>query len=148
MNLRVERIGRSSIDSRVPAFILALLPIFFPVGFIQGQSMFRGDAAHSGVYAGEGPHQFHRVRWKFATGNRIVSSPVIDNKRIYFGSDDGNVYAIDAETGREIWKRSTKGPVPSTPAVAGGIVYVTSYDGNFYALNAETGALKVVLSGT
>jgi eukaryotic-like serine/threonine-protein kinase len=82
------------------------------------------------------------VKWKFATGNRIVSSPVIANKKIYFGSDDGNVYAIDAENGREIWKRSTRGPVSSTPAVAAGIVYLTSYDGNFYALNADTGALR------
>ena len=71
-----------------------------------------------------------------------MSSPVIANKKIYFGSDDGNIYAIDAESGREIWERSTKGPVPSTPAIAGGIVYATSYDGNFYAFNAETGALK------
>ena len=139
--MNVERIGGRP-DSRLAAFTLALFLIAFPGGLIQGQSMFRGDPAHSGVYTGQGPRQFHRVKWKFATGNRIMSSPVIENKRIYFGSDDGNVYAIDAETGRQIWKRSTKGPVPSTPAVAGGIVYITSYDGNFYAFNAETGALK------
>ena len=116
--MNVERIGGRP-DSRLAAFTLALFLFAFPVGFTQGQSMFRGDPAHSGVYIGQGPRQFHRVKWKFATGNRIVSSPVIENKRIYFGSDDGNVYAIDAETGREIWKHSTKGPVPSTPAVAG-----------------------------
>src|SRR4029453_8716457 len=140
--MKLERIGRRQINSRSLAFTLTLFLIFLLAGFSQAQSMFRGDPAHSGVYAGQGPRQLHRLKWKFATGNRIVSSPVMDNKKIYFGSDDGNVYAIDAESGREIWKRSTRGPVPSTPAVAGGIVYVTSYDRNFYALNAETGALK------
>jgi eukaryotic-like serine/threonine-protein kinase len=110
--------------------------------FCTAQSMFRGDAAHSGSYSGPAPRQFHRVKWKFATGDRIVSSPVIDNKRIYFGSDDGNVYAVDSETGRQIWKCATKGPVSSSPAVAGGIVYATSYDGKLYALNFETGAVK------
>jgi eukaryotic-like serine/threonine-protein kinase len=140
--MKLGRIGRRPINSRSPAFTLTLFLIFLLAGFSQAQSMFRGDPAHSGVYAGQGPRQFHRLKWKFATGNRIVSSPVMDNKKIYFGSDDGNVYAIDAESGREIWKRSTRGPVPSTPAVAAGIVYLTSYDGNFYALNAETGALK------
>jgi eukaryotic-like serine/threonine-protein kinase len=40
------------------------------------QTMFRGDAAHSGVYAGSGPRQFHGVKWRFATGNRVVSSAV------------------------------------------------------------------------
>ncbi|MGB9476076.1 MAG: PQQ-binding-like beta-propeller repeat protein [Candidatus Udaeobacter sp.] len=144
MNLvmRLERTGWKPVDCRVPAVILGLLLLFFLGASSRAQSMFRGDPAHSGVYSGEGPRQFHRVKWKFATGNRIVSSPVIENKKIYFGSDDGNVYAIDAESGRQIWKRSTRGPVPSTPAVAGGIVYVASYDGNFYALNADTGALK------
>jgi len=139
---KLERTGWRPIDFRAGGFVIAVLLAFFLDPRSRAQSMFRGDPAHSGVYAGEGPRQFHRVKWKFPTGNRIVSSPVIDNKKIYFGSDDGNVYAIDAESGREIWRRSTKGPVPSTPAVAAGIVYFASYDGNFYALNAETGALK------
>ena len=73
---------------------------------------------------------------------RIVSSPVYSDKVLYFGGDDGNVYAVDAETGRQIWKRATAGPVSATPAVASGAVYVGSYDGKFYALNAQTGAMK------
>jgi eukaryotic-like serine/threonine-protein kinase len=106
------------------------------------QSMFRGNPAHTGAYAGPAPRQFHRVKWRFATGNRVVSSPVISGKALYFGSDDGNVYALDSETGRQIWKTKTRGPVPATPAVVNGTLYVGSYDGNFYALNADTGALK------
>src|SRR6476659_3716762 len=100
------------------------------------QSMFRGDAAHSGVYPGEGPKKFHGVKWKFPTGDRVVSSPVWSNGVIYFGSDDHNLYAVDASTGRQNWKFSTLGPVPSTPAVAGGVVYFASYDGKLYALDA------------
>ena len=104
--------------------------------------MFRGDPAHTGAYAGAVPRQFHRVKWKFATGNRVISSPVISGTALYFGGDDGNVYAVDSETGRQIWKTKTRGPVPATPAVVNGTLYVGSYDGNFYALNADTGALK------
>ncbi len=111
-------------------------------GICPAQSMFRGDASHTGVYTGPAPSEFHRIKWKFPTGDRIVSSPVIQDKTLYFGGDDGNVYAVDAETGRQIWKRATGGPVSSTPAVANGIVYVGSYDGKFYALDAHTGALK------
>jgi len=122
--------------------LITLLAILCAANFCQAQSMFRADAAHSGSYSGPAPRRFHRVKWKFATGDRIVSSPVIDNKRIYFGGDDGNVYAVDAETGHQIWKFATKGPVSSSPAVANGIVYATSYDGKLYALNSETGAVK------
>jgi outer membrane protein assembly factor BamB len=106
------------------------------------QSMFRGDPAHTGAYTGPAPRQFHRVKWRFATGNRVISSPVIRGKALYFGDDDGNVYAVDSETGRQMWKTKTRGPVPATPAVVNGTLYVGSYDGNFYALNADTGALK------
>ena len=72
----------------------------------------------------------------------MISSPVFKDNVIYFGGDDGNVYAVDAATGRQIWKRATNGPVPATPAIANGTVYIGSYDGKFYALNAQTGALK------
>ena len=108
-----------------------------PAGF--AQSMFRGDAAHSGVYASQGPRQFHRVLWTFTTGERIVSSPVYADGTIYFGSDDGSIYAVDAASGRQLWRRATGGPVAGSPAVAEGTVYVMSYDGKFYALNARTG---------
>ncbi|MEY2548691.1 MAG: eukaryotic-like serine/threonine-protein kinase, partial [Verrucomicrobiota bacterium] len=111
-------------------------------GPVYAQSMFRGDAAHSGTSKETAPRQFHRVKWKFPTGDRILSSPVWDNKVVYFGGDDGNIYAVDSETGRQIWKRATGGPTPCTPAVANGTLFATSYDGKFYALNAQTGAIK------
>lgn len=117
---------------------LAFAGITF-IGVAHAQSMFRGDATHAGNYAGEGPRQFHRIKWKFPTGDRIVSSPTYRDGVIYFGGDDGNVYAVDASTGHQIWKRATGGPVPSSPAIAGDTLYIGSYDGKFYALNARTG---------
>jgi len=106
------------------------------------QSMYRGDAAHSGAYGGDGPRAFHRVKWTFPTGDGIVSSPVHKDGVIYFGGDDGNIYAVDAADGRQRWKRKTDGPVPATPAIDGDTLYVGSYDGKFYALDARTGALR------
>jgi eukaryotic-like serine/threonine-protein kinase len=124
------------------ARFLCLVLIICRSSICHGQSMFRGDATHSGTYAGSGPHQFHHIKWKFPTGDRVVSSPVWHDKVLYFGSDDGNVYAVDSQTGRQVWKRATAGPVPATPAVANGIVYVGSYDGKFYAFDARTGEIK------
>jgi outer membrane protein assembly factor BamB len=103
--------------------------------------MFRGDAAHSGTYLGGGPRAMRGVKWKFPSGGRIFGSAVARNGVIYFGSDDGNIYAVDAATGRQNWKFTTAGPVSSTPAVDGA-VYFPSYDGKFYALDAKSGALK------
>jgi outer membrane protein assembly factor BamB len=105
----------------------------------QAQPMFRGDAAHHGEAAGAAPREFHRVKWTFPTGARIVSSPVWRDGTLFFGSDDGNVYAVDAATGRQRWMVRTDGPVPSTPALAGERVFALSYDGRVYALDVRTG---------
>jgi outer membrane protein assembly factor BamB len=72
----------------------------------------------------------------------FISSPALANGKVYFGSGDGNVYAVDAKTGLLQWKFATKDVVHASPAVAGGIVYVGSWDSALYALDAETGQLK------
>jgi outer membrane protein assembly factor BamB len=104
--------------------------------------MFRGNPAHSGVYTGKAPREFQRIKWKFPTGDRIVSSPVWSDGTIYFGGDDGNIYAVEAASGRQLWKHTTGGPVPSTPAVNDGTLYAVSYDGKLYALDAHTGGTR------
>src|SRR5262249_5134086 len=127
---------------KFPIALISLLNLASFALSAHGQAMFRGNPAHTGVYPGPAPREFHRVKWKFPTGNRIVASPVIEGHILYSGGDDGNVYALDSETGQQIWKLKTRGPVSATPAIANGTLYVGSYDGNFYAINAGTGALK------
>jgi len=56
------------------------------------------------------------------------------------GSDDGNIYAINATTGAKVWSYTTGYVVESSPAVSNGVVYVGSGDRNVYALSATTGA--------
>lgn len=103
------------------------------------QSMFRGDAAHSGVSSSTAPRQAGRLKWSFPTGARVVSSPVWHDGAVLFGSDDGHVYAVDAASGVQRWKARTGGPVSSTPAVSAGRAYALSYDGRLYALAADSG---------
>jgi len=120
--------------------IVVLFATFCAASAIDAQSMFRGDAMHSGTFAGPAPRQFHRVKWKFPTGDRVMSSPVFKDNTIYFGGDDGNVYAVDAATGHQIWKRATNGPAPATPAVADGKLYIVDADAVVEAFDAASGA--------
>ena len=62
------------------------------------------------------------------------------NGVVYVGSNDDNVYALNASTGTQLWSYTTGNLVNSSPAVANGVVYVGSGDDNVYALNASTGA--------
>ncbi|HEY0384188.1 MAG TPA: PQQ-binding-like beta-propeller repeat protein [Candidatus Elarobacter sp.] len=100
---------------------------------------FRGNLAHTGVYAGAGPAAFGGVKWKFQTGGSIVSSPAVAGDTAYVGSSDGFVYAVALADGAQRWKFATAARVVSSPAVTAGSVYASSYDGNVYAIDATSG---------
>ena len=75
--------------------------------------------------------------WDFYT-----SSPTVAAGIVYFGSGDGNIYAVDASTGALRWSFKTGDVVHSSPTVSDGTLYAGSWDTYFYALNAATGELK------
>jgi outer membrane protein assembly factor BamB len=78
--------------------------------------------------------------WNFTTDYFVTSSPAVSGGYVYVGSDDANVYCLNAQTGFLVWNYTTGGAVGSSPAVSGGYVYVGSDDANVYCLNAQTGA--------
>ena len=43
-------------------------------------------------------------KWSFATDGSVRFAPFVSEGRIYFGSDDGHIYCVDAEKGTQIWK--------------------------------------------
>ena len=71
-----------------------------------------------------------------------LSSPVVWNGAVYFGSGDGNIYALDAASGTLRWKFKTGNVVHASPALADGVLFVGSWDSYLYALDAATGAEK------
>ncbi len=110
--------------------------------------------------------QTGHVRWKFSSGGErrfeakglhglqpknqtiadpfdvFLSSPLLAQGAVFFGSGDGNLYAIDAATGAMRWKFATGDVVHSSPAYADGILYFGSWDSYFYAVDAATGKEK------
>ena len=79
-----------------------------------------------------------KLKWSY--GNWSYGSPAVVNGVVYFGSDDGNVYALNASTGAKLWSYNAYWNVASSPAVANGVVYVGCAL-NLCALDASTGAL-------
>jgi len=79
------------------------------------------------------------LNWNYATEGNLDSFAT-SNGIVYIGSDDHNVYAINANTGTKIWNYTTGDVVESSPTVFNGTVYVGSFDHDVYALNARTGA--------
>lgn len=93
----------------------------------------------TGAYAAEAPQGAPSAAWVVPTRGSVDSSPAVAYGAVFEGSDDGDVYAIDQETGEELWQIETGGPVNSSPAVSGGRVIVGSYDGGLYSIDAATG---------
>jgi outer membrane protein assembly factor BamB len=72
----------------------------------------------------------------------FTSSPAVASGKVFFGSGDGNLYAVDAASGLLQWKFGTKDVVHASPAVAGTTVFVGSWDSTLYAIDTETGQEK------
>ena len=74
----------------------------------------------------------------------LTSSPVVSNGVVYIGSLDGNVYALNANTGALVWKTPAGGPIESSPAYSDGAVYVTAQQpssGMLFKLDGNTGGV-------
>ncbi|OEJ36541.1 hypothetical protein BGK72_38255 [Streptomyces agglomeratus] len=86
--------------------------------------------------------------WTQTTGGAVCSSPAVVDGIVYIGSNDKNMYALDAATGTPRWTHTT-GSIrryllsgswaASSPAVVDGTVYIGSNGKNVYALDAATG---------
>ena len=79
--------------------------------------------------------------WSFQTEGGVASSPAIVDNIIYFGSKDGNFYAVDINKHLEVWRFSTGNPILCQPAVNDDTIFFNSCE-IYYALNLATGELR------
>lgn len=82
-------------------------------------------------------------KWSATVNGRILSSPVIANGTVYFGTKDSNqLVALSISNGSQQWSFTAADIVLSTPTVdINGAIYFGSFDGNVNVLNAD-GTLK------
>jgi outer membrane protein assembly factor BamB len=84
------------------------------------------------------------TRWKIRLQDtdekiRSLNPPVVIGDTIYFGSDDGNFYALDVQSGYMRWVFKSGAEINSIPYADKEKVYFGSRDGKLYALCRETG---------
>lgn len=88
-----------------------------------------------------------RRLWEVKIGDdaeflRIALQPAGDGNRIYAASRNGNVVALDPETGREFWRSELEIDLSAGPGVGEGLVVVGAADGYLVALDAASGVEK------
>src|SRR5258707_455603 len=100
---------------------------------------FRGNPRLTGV-ATELPATLS-LKWTYEGGESFESSPAIVDGVVYAGAGNGDLLAIDLETGKLRWKYSTGSPIgESSPAVGGGLVYIGDLSGVVHAVNGKDGS--------
>ncbi|MCX6356187.1 MAG: PQQ-binding-like beta-propeller repeat protein [Candidatus Aureabacteria bacterium] len=109
---------------------------------------FHADLGRTGRSAtSTGPLTLPSVAWTYATGDDVLSSPVISSDgNVYAGSNDNTIYALTS-AGAIIWTYTTGGDVLAAPVVGcTEQVYIGSADGKFYAFNS-VGGLRWTYTG-
>ena len=104
------------------------------------------DAKHAGLTANDLPKL--KLKWAFGIpgGVETSSQPTVYGQTVVFGSDAGNIYAVDAETGCVHWSFLAGAGVRSAPLViphgkGGHAVVFGDYKANLYAVDAANGKL-------
>jgi len=103
--------------------------------------MFGGGPQHLGRAAGTLADKLD-LAWTFKTSGPVKSSPAVVEDRVFVGSSDANLYALDLETGHRLWSYKAAEAVDAPVCVEEGIVFAGSADGFLYALDANDGALR------
>lgn len=94
-----------------------------------GKRRFTGTHLHGSRPVGESmPNPF----------DFYLSSPTVWDRKVNFGSGDGNVYALDGATGKLAWRFKTGDVVHASPAIADGTPFTGSWDSYFYTLDPRS----------
>src|SRR6266581_2781368 len=100
--------------------------------------MFRGNPALTGVASGSLPDKLSLL-WSFKTGGPVKSSAAIVGGRVFIGSADSHVYALELASGKKVWTAKAGGPVDSSSLVLEGRVFFGSTDASLLAVEAASG---------
>jgi eukaryotic-like serine/threonine-protein kinase len=72
--------------------------------------------------------------WRCRVGGPVRSRLAVDNDKVYVGSDDGYLNAIDISTGKVSWKYPAGGAIRSAVLAKDGLVYFGTLDHQVHAL--------------
>ena len=110
----------------------------FPIVGYAGNNV---AVAYNNVYVGTSSGNIYAVSktegtsavWTQAIGSPIQTPIVVADQKVFLGSENSYIYALDAFNGSIIWSYHTGGAVIGSPVVANGKLFIASKDQYVYA---------------
>lgn len=89
------------------------------------------------------PINLNRV-WSVSLGKSIqyAFKPILIGSDVYASAQNGDVYRIDASSGKVIWSVTAPKDISTGPGSDGNVLVVGGIKGDIYAFDAQTGAKK------
>ena len=79
--------------------------------------------------------------WKKPIKTKSLSSSTFYNDKVITAGIDGNILAMDKNTGDSLWTFQTNGAIWASPLLQGETIFIGSFDRNFYCIDANNGNL-------
>lgn len=106
------------------------------------------DVEHQRIYIGSAAgflyayNAIGKKLFEYEAGAPIDSAPAYDagSGRVFLGTGDGYLHALDAATGAVVWKVNLEYPLIGTPLILGDALYIATSDNGVVAASKETGA--------
>jgi outer membrane protein assembly factor BamB len=82
------------------------------------------------------------VSWGRVTNDALTAAPVLDNTYVYFGGQNGTVYASQQNTRHVVWEHKTEGAIiADLQRTKAGLILVASLDYTLYAFQGPSGRI-------
>lgn len=92
------------------------------------------------TYSNDGFFSGFSSLWSSGISAKISGGMTVVLDTLYFGTEDGFVYALNAENGETKWQIDVRGEVLAAPSVDAGIVVVSTGSGSLLGLNVSDGS--------
>lgn len=80
-----------------------------------------------------------RVLWSVQSLERLSAGVATDGRIAVVANEEGEIMALDAETGAERWRARVSSEVLAPPAIGAGLVVVRTIDNRLFAFGADDG---------
>lgn len=84
------------------------------------------------------------LKWRYPADEppletSLIVRPLVHEELVYIGTSNGNLSALDRQSGRLRWAFSARSGITASPILAGDTIFFGTGDGKLFALNAKTG---------